>query len=678
MKNIQLNQALYRKLANCIRILTIDAVQKANSGHPGMPMGMADVATVLFADFLKFNPNDPKWPNRDRFILSAGHGSMLLYSLLYLTGYKDISIEDIKNFRQLHSKTPGHPEYGSLEGIECTTGPLGQGLGSAVGMALAQKIQSEKLGKDVITNHTYVIVGDGCLMEGISHEAASLAGHLKLNKLIVLFDSNNITIDGERSLSDSENTLERFKSYNWTTYKIDGHNFSEIHSAIEKAQTSDKPVIIQCNTVIGFGSPHKAGKSSSHGSPLGEKEALMAKQNYGWDNETPFYIPNELLDLWRNRIGAHSQGIYENWKNILYNQDQDKINEIKSLQKPQTLETAEESLIHTKSLFTAVEQESTRVSSRKVIEGLQKYCGNLYGGSSDLSESNCTKTSTMSDINSNNFKGNYINYGVREHAMGAIMNGMSLYGGMIPYGGTFLVFSDYAKPAIRMSALMKQRVIYIMTHDSIGLGEDGPTHHPVEQLANLRAIPNLNVLRPADGIETAECWNIAITNTSTPSVLCLTRQSVRQIRNRNTSKEINLCQKGAYILSESQHDLSVTIIATGSEVNIALSAQKSLEELNIGTRVISMPCSDIFDQQPQEYKNTLLSNSSLKVGIEAAVRQGWDKYIGNDGIFIGMNGFGESAPAHALYDFFGITQQNIVDKILALLKINKDRECQLT
>lgn len=678
MKNIQLNQALYRKLANCIRILTIDAVQKANSGHPGMPMGMADVATVLFADFLKFNPNDPKWPNRDRFILSAGHGSMLLYSLLYLTGYKDISIEDIKNFRQLHSNTPGHPEYGSLDGVECTTGPLGQGLGSAVGMALAEKIHSEKLGKNIINNHIYTIVGDGCLMEGISHEAASLAGHLKLNKLIVLFDSNNITIDGEKSLSDSENTLERFKSYNWNTYEIDGHDFSEIHSAIERAQTSDKPVLIKCNTIIGFGSPHKAGKNSSHGAPLGEKEAIMAKQNYGWDNEIPFYIPKELLEIWRNRIGFNSQNIYEEWKNELSKLSQDQKAKVECLRTPQALTKAQESLFHTKSLFDDIKEEATRTSSKKVIDCLQNYYSNLYGGSSDLSESNCTKTTKMSDINSENFKGNYINYGVREHAMGAIMNGMSLYGDIIPYGGTFLVFSDYAKPAIRMSALMKQRVIYIMTHDSIGLGEDGPTHHPVEQLANLRAIPNLNVLRPADGIETAECWNIAITNTYTPSIICLTRQSVLQVRRDKMSQEINYSKKGAYILSESQHDLSVTIIATGSEVNVALSAQKLLENKKIGTRVISMPCTEIFDQQPKEYRDMLLNNNSLKVGIEAAIRQGWDKYIGNDGLFVGMNGFGESAPAQDLYSFFGITPQNTTDKILGLLKTKKEKECQLT
>ena len=678
MKNIQLNQDLYRKLANCIRILTIDAVEKANSGHPGMPLGMADVATVLFADFLKFNPNDPKWPSRDRFVLSAGHGSMLLYSLLYLTGYKDISLQDIKNFRQLHSKTPGHPEYGALDGIECTTGPLGQGLGSAVGMALAEKIQSEKLEKKIIENYTYTIVGDGCLMEGISHEAASLAGHLKLNKLIVLFDSNNITIDGEKTLSDSEDTLARFNSYNWNTYEVDGHDFSEIHKCIKKAQNSDKPVIIKCNTIIGYGSPTKAGKNSSHGAPLGTQEALMSKQNYGWDNEKAFYIPEELLDIWRNKIGLRSKNSYEDWEQYLSKQTTEKIHYVNSLRKPESLKDLDKSLFDAKLAFSEVTQEATRTSSKRVIEVLQKHYNNLYGGSSDLSDSNCTKTHSMTNIHSTDFLGNYINYGVREHAMGAIMNGMSLYGGIIPYGGTFLVFSDYAKPAIRMSALMKQRVIYIMTHDSIGLGEDGPTHHPIEHLASLRSIPNLNVLRPADGIETAECWNIAITRTSTPSVLCLTRQSVRQVRKSTSSQEHNISSKGAYILSESKYNLLVTIIATGSEVNIALDAQKMLEKQDIGTRVISMPCSDIFDNQTNEYKKQLLSNNSLKVGIEAAVRQGWDKYIGNDGLFFGMNSFGESAPAKELYDFFGITAEKITEKILLSLKENKERECQLT
>nr|MCH9753767.1 transketolase [Alphaproteobacteria bacterium] len=497
-------------------------------------------------------------------------------------------------------------------------------------------------------------------------------------KLIVLFDSNNITIDGEKTLSDSEDTLARFNSYNWNTYEVDGHDFSEIHKCIKKAQNSDKPVIIKCNTIIGYGSPTKAGKNSSHGAPLGTQEALMSKQNYGWDNEKAFYIPEELLDIWRNKIGLRSKNSYEDWEQYLSKQTTEKIHYVNSLRKPESLKDLDKSLFDAKLAFSEVTQEATRTSSKRVIEVLQKHYNNLYGGSSDLSDSNCTKTHSMTNIHSTDFLGNYINYGVREHAMGAIMNGMSLYGGIIPYGGTFLVFSDYAKPAIRMSALMKQRVIYIMTHDSIGLGEDGPTHHPIEHLASLRSIPNLNVLRPADGIETAECWNIAITRTSTPSVLCLTRQSVRQVRKSTSSQEHNISSKGAYILSESKYNLLVTIIATGSEVNIALDAQKMLEKQDIGTRVISMPCSDIFDNQTNEYKKQLLSNNSLKVGIEAAVRQGWDKYIGNDGLFFGMNSFGESAPAKELYDFFGITAEKITEKILLSLKENKERECQLT
>jgi len=658
MENIPLNQALYKNLANCIRVLTVDSVQKANSGHPGMPLGMADVATVLFSDFLKFNPKDPKWANRDRFVLSAGHGSMLLYSLLYLTGYEDISLDDIKNFRQLGSKTAGHPEYGHLSGVECTTGPLGQGFATAVGMALAQKIQSEKLGADIIDHYTYVVVGDGCLMEGISHEAASLAGHLKLNKLIVLFDSNNITIDGERSLSESENTLDRFRAYNWTVDEIDGHNISEIHDAIRNARESEYPHLIKCNTRIAFGSPNKEGKNSAHGSPLGAEEAKSTKKNYGWNLEEDFFIPDELLSAWR-KIGLRSSGYYNEWeKKIKKSNDKD-------------FRNFDSILNATKGLFANIKEESTRVSSKKVIAELQKYYPNMYGGSADLSESNCTKTPGMVDITKDDFSGNYINYGIREHAMGAVMNGISLYGGMIPYGGTFLVFSDYMRPSIRLSALMKQRVIYVMTHDSIGVGEDGPTHHPVEHLASLRAIPNLNVFRPADGVETAECWDIAITSKDRASVLCLTRQSIKQVRDGKEGK--NLCRLGAYIISESSGSLDVTIFATGSEIEIALDAQKNLEEKQIGTRVVSVPCDNLFDEQPEEYKKSLFDNDSVKVAIEAAVRMGWDKYIGRNGIFVGMEGFGSSGPAKDLYKFFNITSEVVVNRVVSVIN-NRSNE----
>lgn len=669
IKNTPLNQTLYRNLANCIRILTIDAVERANSGHPGMPLGMADVATVLFSDFLEFNPKDPKWLNRDRFVLSAGHGSMLLYSLLYLTGYEDISLEDIKNFRQLHSPTAGHPEYGNLAGIECTTGPLGQGLATAVGMAMAQKIQAEKLGSDIINNYTYVIVGDGCLMEGISHEAASLAGHLKLDKLIVLFDSNDITIDGKRSLSESEHTLERFKAYNWEVDEVDGHDSNAIYNALAKAKKSDRPVLIKCNTVIGFGSPNKSGKSSSHGSPLGKTEATDTKKILEWEPE-PFHIPDDLLSIWRNKIGARSHDNYTDWNKKVANLQKEKKDILSSMHKSKSPENAELILEKTKEIFTEISEEATRVSSKKIIEEMQKYIGNLYGGSADLTGSNGTKTSQMTDINKDNFLGNYINYGVREHAMGAAMNGLALYGGIIPYAGTFLVFSDYARPSIRLSALMKQRVIYVMTHDSIGLGEDGPTHHPVEHLASLRAMPNLNVLRPADGVETAECWDIALTSINKPSILSLTRQNVRQLRNNIKNKE-NLCRKGAYIISECNHPLKTTIFATGSEVQLALDAQEILEKSKIGTRVISVPSMEIFDQQPKKYRDSLLDNDSIKVGIEAAVRLGWDKYIGRDGIFIGMSYFGESAPAEDLYKYFNITSEEIVKNVVRALKEEK-------
>jgi len=662
MRKVKFNQDLYRDLANCIRVLTVDAVEAAKSGHPGMPLGMADVATVLFAEFLNFNPKVPKWENRDRFILSAGHGSMLLYSLLYLTGYNDITLDDIKNFRKLGSKAAGHPEYGHLDGVECTTGPLGQGLANAVGMAISRKMQAERIGEDIINHKTYVIVGDGCLMEGISHESASLAGHLKLNGLVVLFDSNNITIDGKRDLSDSEDTLKRFLAYGWSVDEADGHDVNQIRDSLERAKASDRPHIIKFNTTIGFGSPNKAGKNVCHGSPLGTNESLETKKSYNWDFEQSFFIPDHLLDIWRNQIGTSSVSKYHQWQEMVRKLGEEETRCFNLLFKRNVPEDVESSLVESKKLFSENKSESTRSASRRVLEILQKYLPNLCGGSADLSESNCTKLEIMQDITSNDFSGNYINYGIREHAMGAIMNGISLYGGIIPYAGTFWVFSDYAKPAIRLSAIMNQRVIYVMTHDSIGVGEDGPTHHPIEHLAALRAMPNINVLRPADGVETAECWHIAVESLYRPTVLCLTRQNILKVRQDDSAE--NLSKLGAYILSEFSGKFAVTIFASGSEVEIAMEAKKILEEKQIGTRVVSVPSMNLFEQQDQDYQNILLENSSVKVAIEAGSRFGWDRYIGHKGIFIGMKSFGASAPAKDLYKFFGITAEMTVEEVL--------------
>ena len=673
----------YSELASCIRILSIDAVQRANSGHPGMPLGMADVATVLFTDFLRFAPQDPKWPNRDRFVLSAGHGSMLLYSLLYLTGYNDISLEDLKNFRTLLSKTPGHPEYGTLEGVECTTGPLGQGLGMAVGMAIASKISQtqrithgkfayadelqeaselktaayflvrEDLKREVTqqiaaeVEFVYCLVGDGCLMEGISHEAASLAGHLKLNNLIVLFDSNSITIDGKKSLADSEDTTKRFQAYGWNVEQTDGHSYEDIHSAISSAKNSSLPTLIICKTIIGLGSPNKQGTEKCHGSPLGEVDIRAIKESYGYDPDKSFEIPPHLLEKWRS-IGQ----AYANEKSKHPDININHLKDVKS------------------SWSSNASPEATRKSSQLVLDELFKAMPEyLIGGSADLTESNLTLAKGMHSIAPGSFSGNYIHYGIREHAMGAILNGLALYGNFIPYGGTFLVFSDYLRPAIRLSAVMKLGVIYVFTHDSIALGEDGATHQPIEHLASLRAMPDLLVFRPADRIETLECWELAIQHRNTPSALCLTRQSVSQLRKQYV--EESLCSKGAYILSEATKELSVTIFATGSEVEIAILAQTKLHEIGIGTRVISMPCMELFDAQTTEYKNSILGNDSVKVAIEAGVKFGWEKYIGVDGIFIGMHEFGLSAPGLELYKHFDITAQGIINKVLEQLKTNK-------
>lgn len=655
---------MHKNMANSIRALAMDAVEKANSGHPGMPMGMADVATVLFSKFLKFSPENPKWADRDRFILSAGHGSMLMYALLYLTGYKDITIEDIKNFRQLHAKTAGHPEYGMLEGIETTTGPLGQGLANSVGFAIAEKIMAARFGSEIVDHYTYVIAGDGCLMEGISHEAISLAGHLKLNKLIVLFDDNGISIDGPTSLTVSDNQVARFKASGWNAFEIDGHNPEEISKAIKKAKKSTKPTLIACKTTIAFGSPNKAGSSSSHGSPLGKDEITKTREKLGWSH-APFEIPADILNQWR-KTGQKSKSALSKWKKNFKNLDSGKQAEftrVNSGKLPAGLDDVFDNL--KKKYASEKPSWATRKSSGEVLKDIVNFVPEMIGGSADLTGSNLTKTDSLKPITAEDFSGRYMYYGIREHAMGAIMNGMTLHGGIIPFGGTFLVFSDYCRPAIRLSALMKQRVVYVMTHDSIGLGEDGPTHQPVEHLASLRVIPNLQVFRPADACETAECWQIALESENTPSLLALTRQNLPEIR--EYTKE-NLCKRGAYTISEYKGDLQVTIFASGSEVSLALEAQKTLHAKNIGTRVVSVPCAELFSKQEQEYKVNYLCNNSIKVAVEAASKMGWEKFIGSHGIFVGMESFGESAPAEELYKLFGITADNVVKKVMAKIE----------
>jgi len=601
--NIKFNQ-----LSNAIRFLSIDAVQKANSGHPGMPMGMSDVATVLFKYHLRFNPKNPNWINRDRFILSAGHGSMLLYSLLYLCGYKSISLDDIKNFRQLKSICAGHPEYKKGSGIETTTGPLGQGLGNAVGMAIAEEIFRKKFGSTVINNKTYVIASDGDLMEGISHEAMSLAGHLKLKNLIVFFDNNKISIDGSTSLSVSDNYKKRFESYGWSFIEVNGHNEKQISKAITKASKSKKPTIISCKTIIGFGSPNKSGKASSHGSPLGDEEIALVRKKLKWNNQ-PFEVPQEILDEWRN-IGNKGEQLENKWLETVNRKNSKIKSELNGVNEKLDLNGLENLIRQEKDkYFESKPSLATRQCSMAAIEKISAFLPSLIGGSADLSGSNNTKTNNSKIINSKNFNGNYIHYGVREHGMAAVMNGLALYGGIIPYGGTFLIFSDYCKPSIRLSALMGLKVIYVFSHDSIGLGEDGPTHQPIEQLTGLRAIPNLNVFRPADINETFECWEIALKSENTPSAIVLSRQKVPYINPRN-SKE-NKCENGAYVVNLTSHDSNVTLVASGTEVELALKVQSKLKENNIHSKVISMPCMELFDKQHEDYRKDILEENSL-------------------------------------------------------------------
>ncbi|MDC0618944.1 transketolase [Pelagibacteraceae bacterium] len=655
----------FNQLSNAIRFLSIDAVQKANSGHPGMPMGMADVATTLFKYHLRFNPKNPNWINRDRFILSAGHGSMLLYSLLYLSGYKSISIEDIKKFRQLNSICAGHPEYKKGTGIETTTGPLGQGLGNAVGMAIAEEILKKKFGSNVINNRTYVIASDGDFMEGISHETMSLAGHLKLKNLIVFFDNNKISIDGPTSLSVSDNYKKRFESYGWSFLEVNGHNEKQISKAISKASKSDKPTLISCKTVIGFGSPNKSGKASSHGAPLGVDEIALVRKKLKWNTE-PFKIPQEILDEWK-KIGDKGELIEKKWLELINKKNPNIKFELEKNYIKSDLSELEKLIEKEKKKYFDLKPSlATRQCSMAAIEILSATLPQLIGGSADLSGSNNTKTNNSKIINSKNFDGNYIHYGVREHGMSATMNGLALYGGLIPYGGTFLIFSDYCKPSIRLSALMGLKVIYIFSHDSIGLGEDGPTHQPIEQLAGLRAIPNLNVFRPADINETLECWEIALKSKNTPSVIALSRQKVPYINPNNSKK--NKCENGAYEVKITSHESNITLIASGTEVELALKVQDKLQENNIHSKVISMPCMELFDKQPEKYKKDLIEDESLVVTLEAGSITSWQKYIRNKGVNLGIDQFGESAPYKEVYDHFNLTEEKITNFIQKKLR----------
>ena len=652
-------------MANCIRFLSIDAVQKANSGHPGMPMGMADVATVLFKYFLKFNPKNPNWINRDRFILSAGHGSMLLYSLLYLSGYKSISIEDIKKFRQLNSICAGHPEYIEGTGIETTTGPLGQGLGNSVGMAIAEEILRKKFGSTVINNKTYVIASDGDLMEGISHEVMSLAGHLRLRNLIVFFDNNKISIDGPTSLSVSDNYKKRFESYGWNFFEINGHNEKQIKKAISKASKAKKPTIISCKTLIGFGSPNKSGKASSHGSPLGDEEIKLVRKKLKW-NFKPFEIPQEILNEWRE-IGKKGELLEKKWEETINNKSSKIKDELEKNYVNSDLRNLE-SIIEKEKIkyFDSKPSLATRQCSMAAIESISAILPQFIGGSADLSGSNNTKTNNSKIINFKNFDGNYIHYGVREHGMAAVMNGLALYGGLIPYGGTFLIFSDYCKPSIRLSALMGLKVIYIFSHDSIGLGEDGPTHQPIEQLAGLRSIPNLNVFRPADINETLECWQIALKSKNTPSAIALSRQKVAYI-NPTNSRE-NKCEKGAYVVKITSHENNVTIVASGTEVELALKVQEKLKENNIDSKVVSMPCMDLFDKQPENFRNDIIEQNSLIVTLEAGSIISWQKYVRDKGINLGIDQFGKSAPYKEVYNHFDLSEEKITNFIQKKLR----------
>ncbi|WP_341764342.1 transketolase [Candidatus Tisiphia endosymbiont of Beris chalybata] len=663
----------YLKLSNCIRVLASDSVELAQSGHPGMVLGMADVMTMLVFNFLKFNPIDPTWFNRDRLVLSAGHGSMLLYTFYYLTNYKDFYLQDLQQFRTLHSKTPGHPEYGAYEAIETSTGPLGQGFANAVGMAIAQKKYENKLGKSISDHKIYCIVGDGCLMEGISYEATSVAGHLSLNNLIVLFDDNKITIEGPVSLTASEDHIMKFKALGWNTAVIDGHNFTHINSVLSKAQNSDKPYFIACRTLIGKGCINKVGSASVHGSPLGAGEIKLMKERLRFKDEA-FYIPQDLKETWQD-AWLRNQENYNRW----YKNFDTLSKDLKYYLNKPNIDCS-----FLTNMPKVDKEEATRTSSGKIIAELATQSDKIIFGSADLAPSNNIQNSKIRAINKDDFSGNYIHYGVREHAMAAIMNGLSLCG-FLPIGGTFLVFSDYMKPSMRLACLMQQQVIYVLTHDSIGVGEDGPTHQPVEHLANLRALPGMTLFRPADSIETKEAWRLALSNTQGPSVLALTRQAVPQIFNDNPTSN-----KGGYIVdlfpnstptgnvvaslarglitADSMNKSDVTIFATGSELAIALSTKEILEQNGLNIRVVSLLCFELFFKQNTDYIQNILSNTKLKVAIEAGCSFGWHQIIGEDGMFFGVNNFGHSASASELYSFFGLTSTNIAKQILTKIR----------
>ena len=659
-------RAQHDRMANAIRALAMDAVEQAKSGHPGLPMGAADIATVLFTRFLKFDPADPAWPDRDRFVLSAGHGSMLVYALLHLLGYEAMTIEEIKRFRQLGSLTPGHPENFITAGVETTTGPLGQGLGNAVGMAIAERHLATVFGQEVVDHHTYVLASDGDLMEGISQEAIALAGHLKLNKLVVLFDDNGISIDGPLSLSDSVDQVKRFEAAGWAATRVDGHDPEAIAKAIAAAQASARPSLIACRTTIGFGAPSKAGTEKSHGSPLGADEIKGARERLGWP-EPAFVIPADVLALWRN-AGKAGKAAHQGWN--------DRFAAIPSARRAE-FERRLRGELPTEQLAAAVraakeklaatpKETATRAASETALETLTVAVPEMIGGSADLTGSNNTRPKGMAVLSAADYSGRFIHYGVREHGMASAMNGMSLHGGIIPYSGTFLVFSDYCRPAIRLAALAGLRVIHVMTHDSIGLGEDGPTHQPVEHLAALRAIPNLFVFRPCDTVETVECWQLALRNAHAPSVLALTRQNLPQLR--LGFDDANRCAAGAYEIAPAEKkDPEVSLFATGSEVAIAVEARKLLQERGVAARVVSVPCFELFSALPAAERQKVVGTAKVKVAVEAAVRQGWDEIIGSDGAFVGMTSFGASAPAKDLYKHFGITPQKVAEAALAKL-----------
>jgi len=650
--------AMHGEMANAIRFLAADAVQAANSGHPGMPMGAADMATVLFSRFLKFDPARPHWPDRDRFVLSAGHGSMLLYGLLYLTGYGDMDLDQIRNFRQLGSRTAGHPEFGAAAGIETTTGPLGQGLATAVGMALAERMLASRFSDNLVDHYTYVLAGDGCLMEGISHEAASFAGHLRLAKLIVLFDDNEITIDGATSLSVSDDQCARFAAYGWDVARVDGHDPEALAKTIAAARQSDRPSLIAARTQIGRGAPTKAGTSGAHGAPLGDAEIAGAREQMGWPYAA-FEVPDHIVAAWR-AVGARGGEVSAAWQDrlgALAENDRAAFEQAQAGDLPASLIDAMAD--YRRQLAADKPVLATRAASGNALEVINRVVRETIGGSADLTGSNNTLTPGLGFVAADDFSGRYINYGVREHAMAAAMNGLALHGGFIPYSGTFMVFSDYCRGAMRLSALMGCRVIYVLTHDSIGLGEDGPTHQPVEHLAALRAMPNLYVFRPADAMETAECWELALAARETPSAMVLTRQGLPAVRLEYSDE--NDCARGAYELLAADGEAAVSLLATGSEVSIAVAARNKLQSAGIPTRVVSMPCWELFEAQDAGYREQTLGPGTVRIGIEAAISMGWDRYLGTRGGFVGMTGFGASAPAKELYEHFGITAEAVVE-----------------